>query len=177
MEFLSSGFFQGKNPTHPSQPLMRTVKGSLTISFHQPKALPAPRAHVNFHLAVRLPHLAPPVMEPRPIVHRCRRLRAGCAAHPAAPPAPGPRVRLPPARYFTRARGWSGSGSGRGESWVSIAASHPGPGRREMEVASLPPPSDCCDGAKSAPPHSPSKNNLGRKMCFEHWGVGGAKKK
>jgi len=43
VEFLSSGFFSiKKTPTHLTQPLMRDVKGLLTTSFHQPKALPAP---------------------------------------------------------------------------------------------------------------------------------------
>ena len=151
---------------------MRNVKGLLAISFHQPKALPPPRAHVNFHLAVQLPHLVPSPAADGAQTHRPPLPSApGRLRRPPGPSSgpPGPRFRLPPARYFTRAGGWSGSGSGRGE----LALHHCIPpldweGVKWRWLPSLNLQSAAM-GSRVSPLHSPC-NNLGRKMGFERWG-------
>lgn len=100
--FCLLAFFNAKktNLTRPTQPLMRNIKALLTISFHQPKALPA--SIVTLRSGYRIPPRRPRLMEPRPL--------AAAGSGQAGPPSPQPRFPLPPTRYFTRARGCSGSG-------------------------------------------------------------------
>lgn len=97
-----------KKKKKSNRPLARNFKGSLTISFHQSQGLPARRTHVNFHLVAPLPGPGSPA--------RPWREADGAQTAPLSPagaagssPSPAP---LPPARYFTRAWGWSGSAPG-----------------------------------------------------------------
>lgn len=103
-------------------------------------------------------------MEPRPTAAA----GSGQAAPPTLQLLRPPALLLPATRMLLHT-GW-------GMVWIRLwgrahaPSLHPsGPGRSEMEVASLPQPSVYSNGVKGAPLHCLCDNNLGRKRGFECW--------
>lgn len=148
---------------------MRNGKGLLTASFHQPKALPVPRARVNFHLVVRLLHPAPRAAADGAQTHRLPPTSAPGSSSgprhllwpPTAPPAPGPAFGCHP---HVTSHG-PGAGLDQAGGGDPSPSPHPPPDWEGVKWRWLPSVSrqSAAMGPSVPPPHPPYDKNLQRK--------------